>query len=175
MVTCNKCRYNFGNAWLLLIHTCIAEFICISCFKSYSRKSDLTRHSNSCGREFICPQCNKILSTDLGLGHHLLRKHGIPNSTICSHCGKDFKNRKNLKYHEKVLKTKPLKKCPVELICLKCNRIFVRTSDSTKHSKSCGKLFQCHLCEKSFLSLPGLKVHLTITHKVCIKIIEIKN
>lgn len=161
---------------------------CPECGIGFSVKPDLQQHLKTHKRKesFVCDICKKSYTLLDRLKQHLLRGHQKPpESHLCSECGKCFSSSALLKQHSSVHS----KELPY--ICEPCGKSFRRLPDLKKHLLSvhqklrarlchiCGKSFkhlkihfkihtkpfECELCEKSFCSAGGLKMHLSNIHQ----------
>ncbi|CAJ0589394.1 unnamed protein product, partial [Cylicocyclus nassatus] len=77
-------------------------FVCKHCFKSFNRRSNMTRHIDKthCGRVvFNCPQCPAVYKHAYHFADHLRSHEEVPQFE-CEVCEKKFKSRIQLRNHK---------------------------------------------------------------------------
>ncbi|KAK9730043.1 Drought induced 19 protein (Di19), zinc-binding [Popillia japonica] len=70
----------YGRSLLLFVECKLRPFTCPTCLKSYTRKSNLSRHQRiECGQEkkMVCPICEQRFYYRSEVKNHALNKHGI--------------------------------------------------------------------------------------------------
>lgn len=103
---CPQCERSFSRRSDLrkhtVVHTGIKPFTCNICFKSFSRNTNLTKHLriHSGHKPYVCPQCPKTFISKGDLTRHAIIHSGQRPFT-CSYCNQSFGRRDKLMRHEK--------------------------------------------------------------------------
>lgn len=125
---------------------------CNECGKKFGRESDLRRHMKSrkqpCFVSFKCTFCDAIFETNDACVSHI-QWHVGERAYNCSHCGKAFKQKCDLKNH---LATHS-NKCAKNFICLHCQREFNQRTEINRHMAKIHPLptgaFSCPECSSA--------------------------
>ena len=146
---------------LFIVHKAISP-ICSSCKKGFLNQDDYTAHMDKCQKKPLkihstektaspvskrhnCPHCDKIFSTLHYLQTHLFIVHKAI-SPICSSCKKGFLNQDDYVVHMDKCQMKPLK-----------IHLMEKPESSVSHN--------CPYCDKIYISLHYLQIHLFYNHK----------
>lgn len=103
---CPQCQRSFSRRSDLrkhtVVHTGIKPFTCNICFKSFSRNTNLTKHLriHSGHKPYVCPQCPKTFISKGDLTRHAIIHSGQRPFT-CGYCDQSFGRRDKLMRHEK--------------------------------------------------------------------------
>jgi uncharacterized C2H2 Zn-finger protein len=114
---------------------------------------------------FSCPQCQKNYATQIGYEKHL-NSHNI--HFICSHCGKEFKEAKTLRWHEQT-HSKPLEErknheCPYGCGLRFITKQACKNHVGAKHEQNI--IVSCKVpdCNKSFFTRKAYHEHTKNSH-----------
>lgn len=103
---CPECDRSFSRRSDLrkhtVVHTGIKPFTCHICYKSFSRNTNLTKHLriHSGHKPYVCPQCPKTFISKGDLTRHAII-HSGQRPFACSYCDQSFGRRDKLIRHEK--------------------------------------------------------------------------
>ncbi|KAJ9585578.1 hypothetical protein L9F63_002608, partial [Diploptera punctata] len=151
--TCHRSTLNNH----LLVHSKEKPFKCLTCDKSFSRRSTTLKHiylyiNNE--KPFKCSICNKSFVRKSILNNHLL-VHSKDKPFQCTTCSKSFSRKAHLNTHALLHSDdKPFK-------CTICNKSFVQKFYFNTHllTHSDEKPFKCTVCNKSFVQKCHFKKH----------------
>ncbi|KIH61659.1 zinc finger, C2H2 type [Ancylostoma duodenale] len=152
------------------------HFMCDRCDKSFSRSSDLARHSAVHGSEkkWNCTMCDRKYTHKAGLDSHKsnLNRHikmqhplGVTKAVLdCPECTCVFGNRRTLTRHRREAHGTDLFSA---YYCRICNRCFPKISLLRRHNlvhdqSESSKPYQCNRCFKRFNLKSTLKLHMDI-------------
>ncbi|XP_073537636.1 uncharacterized protein [Phyllobates terribilis] len=168
-------------------HTREKLFSCLTCGKSFTAKSSLSKHKrihtgekllscSQCGKcftdrscfvrhqrihtgekPFSCSHCRKCFSNKSNLLTHL-RIHTGEKPFSCSQCGKSFKEKSCLIRHQRIHKDER------PFSCSECGKCFKDKSNLVGHQRihTGEKPFSCLECGKCFSHKTKLVIHLRI-------------
>lgn len=171
---CNSCDRTFSFKSALarhrkVVHENKKNFVCSQCGKKFGTNFDLQQHftghhSEVSKLERTCKFCNKTFMKERNLRMHIEAIHG-EKKFICEICSKIFSYKSAMDRHLKVVHYKHKShKCSV------CAKIFGNRYDLTNHfdfyhsNENSGK-YQCHECQKSFISSSALFRHQKGVHE----------
>ena len=152
-------------------------FKCDHCTKQFSSASrqkffyHLTKEHGIGKFTIKCDKCdNEIFETSAKLRNHNEVYHPTKPRHVCDKCGKDFRDKQQLKNHLKrvhedfvITNQDKVKECDT------CHKEFTSAFDLNDHLKSClPKLndFKCKFCNSSWVSHLSLELHLIEEHNV---------
>ena len=167
--------------------------VCETCGKAFVNNTQLENHmlTHTGERNHHCDKCPKRFYTQQHLINHIKNIHDdSKESTTCDLCDAQFENRQKLNYHKTFMHSDKSEKflcnyCPevfgrkqhcnrhMEDVheeyrkCGYCQRVFTRRLTMIRHVETVHEKtqsFQCHLCEKTFVSHDYLKAHIK-THQ----------
>ena len=95
----------------------------------------------------------------INLKDHLKIQHKNDEQQICSDCGKEFKNKKYLRNHERIVHTQKLQ-CNIYAIEVKG----LKSHMNSVHNKGDLMQHKCDQCEKMFKSKKNLNTHKLVAH-----------
>jgi len=132
-----------------------------SCVKSFTRKSDLTKHLKTHVKRpsiYICKYCSEKTSSQTMLYEHLLihKKERTRNMLECPRCEKLFQSRNELSAH---LRNDTHEKTHV---CVECSKPFYLKIELDVHFKNChekNRPYTCEICNRSFVQKETLVTH----------------
>ncbi|XP_073829035.1 uncharacterized protein [Musca autumnalis] len=150
-VECEICGKNFRNAKLLKAHTKRAHS------ESGERKKEATED-----KEQICPECKEVFSKRKHLDKHVIEIHG---GFKCSMCELRWKQRHQVKRHEKTHNAERNFTCPIE----GCGKSFAEKYYLKRHIDvhTTDRSFTCDFenCGKAFHTMRRLRAHQKIHTK----------
>lgn len=194
---CHVCNQEFTKICFLSSHTRTEhnELPQVKCFcgKNLATWKRLMIHKrkhfpDKVDVKFECKPCHLTFKTQAGYDNHMEQRHG-PNSQryICSQCGREFKEPKVLRDHEKIhlpdeekyvfqcsfCEKKFMRKVSLQnhtlrvhdqtksCFCEVCGRGFVTKVDLKNHMivHSTEKNFECEICRMKFKSKNYLRIH----------------
>ena len=155
-------------------HSKLPTFACQYCTKlnAFTTNEMVTEHEEYWHKHW-CPEdgCAFSCESEKKLQNHLFREHRYPmppqqtedieKVTICCEiCGKQFDNKKSLRYHKDVHKEEVLP-------CPHCDKIFHRKLNYGLHISQMhsGQTFICETCSATFTSRRNLKLHIASHHE----------
>ncbi|XP_076169900.1 uncharacterized protein LOC143147976 isoform X2 [Ptiloglossa arizonensis] len=136
---CTVCEKSFSTSYNYKQHigTHFADqqkFHCKECKMSFAWKSTLNKHIASNHRpegpqKFACDLCQKIYNTSSQVNEHVKRDHLKQRNHICSHCGKSFFKKYDLKIHNRIhTDERPY-------VCRACGKRFHHRSHIIRHER----------------------------------------
>ncbi|XP_061635367.1 PR domain zinc finger protein 5 isoform X5 [Phyllopteryx taeniolatus] len=176
---CLLCESSFPSEEILAAHlqslhqrpsTDEKEFKCRNCGKKFPVKQALQRHVLHCSETVSpsgdakahhqCSVCHSSFSSESSFEQHKEACKGDARF-ICKEesCGKRFKSKDALKKHKGNVHTGSARR---KLTCTICNRKCSSSLNLQEHRKI-HEIFDCHACDKKFISTNQLKRHM-ITH-----------
>ncbi|KAM7388611.1 hypothetical protein PAMP_024776 [Pampus punctatissimus] len=175
---CLLCESSFPSEEILAAHlqslhqrpsTEEKEFKCRNCGKKFPIKQALQRHVLHCSESLDpsdnskahqCSLCHNTFSSESSFEQHKEACKGDARF-ICKaeSCGKRFKSKDALKKHKGNVHTGSARR---KLTCTICNRKCSSSLNLQEHRKV-HEIFDCHACDKKFISTNQLKRHM-ITH-----------
>ncbi|XP_077464405.1 PR domain zinc finger protein 5 isoform X1 [Stigmatopora argus] len=176
---CLLCESSFPSEEILAAHlqslhqrpaTDDKDFKCRTCGKKFPVKQALQRHVLHCSDSLSpsgdskaphqCSLCNSTFSSESSFEQHKEACKGDARF-ICKEesCGKRFKSKDALKKHKGNVHTGSARR---KLTCSICNRKCSSSLNLQEHRKV-HEIFDCHACDKKFISTNQLKRHM-ITH-----------
>lgn len=177
---CSACNEQFRSKAMAKNHSCIidrtddsqAEIISISntrevcptCGKSFSTKSNLTKHMLLHGeKKYGCPHCPKFFHLDVYLKEHITCVHYKIFKYQCNVCGRLLKSKTGLIAHTRIFHAKNAEVFP----CTKCGKVFKQKGNLRSHMYSHSKTrnFKCDMCTKAFKFPDQLSRH-KLEHKL---------
>ena len=72
---------------------------CPSCGTTFSSDSELFDHMRGVHKVYVCIPCKQAFSSFANFSYHRNKQHGHNVDLQCSHCGKFFGHRQNLRQH----------------------------------------------------------------------------
>ena len=135
------------------------KYVCTVCGKQFTRKGNLTAHSNIHNRETVysCSLCEKRFSSWSGLCKHM-NIHS--DKYMCRECGKCCHDNDSLAVHMRSHSGEKPFECTV------CSKRFTQPGNLAVHSRihSGEKLHNCSLCDKTFCTSGNLQRHKRLVH-----------
>ncbi|XP_031833984.1 uncharacterized protein LOC116427599 [Nomia melanderi] len=136
---CTVCEKSFSTSYNYKQHigTHFADqqkFHCKECKMSFAWKSTLNKHIASNHRpegpqKFACDMCQKIYNTSSQVNEHVKRDHLKQRNHVCSHCGKSFFKKYDLKIHNRIHTDERPYVCPA------CGKRFHHRSHIIRHER----------------------------------------
>ena len=150
------------------------ESVCDLCSKIFENRRYLkvhikNIHSNS--EKSLCDQCEKVFGNKKNLKAHILYVHKTENVS-CEKCGKGYRNRIMILKHLRksscsrgIDKRRKSQKKARGGVCDQCQKTVTRLERHKKfaHNTS-GTLYPCQHCNKEFVSIDRLGLHIKSVH-----------
>ncbi|WAQ96971.1 ZFP26-like protein, partial [Mya arenaria] len=167
---CDKCECKFYTNYQLKKHTekkhvdTRGTWACEVCQKVFNDKRYLSNHMRIHTDPQICEVCGKAFNCRGQLKQHLDTVHVDDPPFKCEICEQAFHLSSRLKRHMRTIHgPEDLRK---EFTCSFCGKVF-KTSGSLKshvNVHTCGKVFKCERCDKSFLRHSSWYIHNRAVH-----------
>ena len=165
-----------------------STFECDKCFKRFSTKYNLVRHTKEHGEEgrIKCSKCTSYFSSQEKLIEHVAVKHN--NQHLCQDCGKRFSSSSSLGRHRRQLherdsfpcrvcsKLFPNMSCMLEHMnshsgtkpyaCKHCDKKYPRYDTCKRHEKDCLTGAVCSVCGQKFSCKTSLRNHVAANHEM---------
>ena len=142
--------------------------------------------------KFDCDKCDKVFKTEAVQANHIKKKHKspkIPDSTICSDCGKQFKSKYDVASHRRLVHDDEIHICDLcskeikGFVMLKihkrrfhkeleecnfCGKMVkkLKRHVMTMHTENDEKKFKCIQCGKGFIDKYRLQEHIKLHSRV---------
>lgn len=164
--------------------SCKKENIQASTIKKEDTQSNKkTRRRTDSHAWLPCWECNKFLQNKYTLAYHNRRFHTKEKPQFkCSRCPKAFCLERDLEQHYKIHKNRKAFKCTNcekafssadklneheimhdpskgQYICGQCGKKFFDEGNHRRHTKNCGRFYECTLCPKKLKSKDNFKAH----------------
>ena len=123
------------------------------------------KHCQDGMRKITCTKCLKCFDTVKSLKHHFKSVHLDMKGFKCDHCGRKFRDRFSLNFHEQIHGNKLAP--GVSNLCSMCGNVFVDEKSLKRHVgivHSNKKSIKCIQCPKRFRDKYGLIRHLNKKH-----------
>lgn len=162
---CSACNEMFRSKAHAKEHNCIIEAtddgeaqiihisdnreVCPTCGKSFSSKSNLTKHMTLHGeKKFQCSYCPKVFHLEVYLREHITCVHYNIFKFQCNVCGRLLKSKTGLIAHNRIFHAKNAEVFP----CTKCGKVFKQKGNLRSHmfSHSTERKFRCDVCPRAF-------------------------
>ncbi|XP_018396629.1 PREDICTED: zinc finger protein 235-like [Cyphomyrmex costatus] len=152
----------------------IRPHVCKTCNKGFQSKADLSRHDRIHKNEkpYKCDICGHMTRTKGNLISHMVSMHKKDErfksnkdlytgwvSYTCRTCNKEFKNKYNLRIHERIHNDEKPYKCDIcgHMTSTKGNLSSHILAIHNKHTG--GKSYKCGTCNKEFKNKYNLRIH----------------
>ena len=153
---CDTCHKTFSKERYLrrhcrLVHVEDQRATCQFCNKQIC-KSNLKRHEDLVHREiktYTCNDCQTQYGTKEQLDSHKRKEHYLPK-LHCNYCNKSVTYISNLRQHNKICASnpvKPKKKKKKQFKCTKCRKIFMSGRYLWAHVKNIHEEGQKAICD----------------------------
>ncbi|XP_012288660.1 uncharacterized protein LOC105704199 [Orussus abietinus] len=162
---CTVCTKSFSTRYNFKQHigthfTDQQKFHCKECGIQFAWKSTLNKHIAMYHRpdgpqKFVCEICPKVYSTLSQVNEHVKRDHLKQRNHVCSHCGKCFFKKFDLKTHSRThTNERPY-------VCRACGKGFHHQSHIIRHERihSGEKPYACDICQRTFAQPGSLRTH----------------
>ncbi len=117
-------------------------------------------------KEYKCDTCDAKFSTQGSVTKHVRNIHGQKAEHVCKICHKTYGLDYNLKRH---MRQAHGDGGGMTVKCDICDTILSRKDSLPKHIELChsdsDKQFQCQLCDKKYVDMNGLQLHVNATHQ----------
>ncbi|XP_065217285.1 zinc finger protein 239-like isoform X3 [Planococcus citri] len=129
-------------------------YCCNICDKTFSDKSDWSRHQRKHSKPFVCPKCKKPFARKYDLSRHQAT-HSDEKPYKCGICDKPFKTNSGKTMHELAHAERARYECAV------CGKVFNQRSSIIAHLNihSDQKPFRCKTCGRRFAQKHHLVYH----------------
>ncbi|KAK4882107.1 hypothetical protein RN001_005426 [Aquatica leii] len=164
---CNFCQKSYSNSSALQLHIAAVHknmrtHLCTICGKLFNYSNALTYHMriHTDERKYKCTYCDKTFRIQCGLDRHLRTHTGI-RPYKCSYCDKAFRSKGEVDCHEMThTGYRPYH-------CEYCKKGFTKTYNLKLHLLSHKGQHYCTKCERTFIELEFLNIHMKSSHSNC--------
>ena len=162
---CEICSREFRGTLRLKLHKKryhLNSNVC--CRKTFDDEDQLQSHIDDHAKRknnpLICDECGYTGSSKNNVDSHKALKHDT-QTHVCDICSKDFQGLVKLQIHRRRFHVES-KSCP------HCKGYFKKSNLArhfrTAHTKESEKKYQCQQCEKGFIDITSLSVHMISVH-----------
>ena len=170
--TCSHCQIRFtGEAYtnhqLQLSLASKGAFACLICKLEFSDQDAMKEHNVNKHESmvYMCSYCPKTFNNKLAMSSHKKKAHYWLLNYCCSICGEKFVEQQGFLKHQTTVHGFSSKHSQ----CKECNKILSSQRNlfnhhTSFHAKDQVEKQHCPVCNKSFLLLDYLKIHLKRAH-----------
>ncbi len=173
---CHLCKKFFSIRPELQRHLLVKHqqtlYVCKACDLKFASAHKLRVHSQShtADQRYPCEICGKLLSSKFTLQQHLDYLHYdkerkktpcsfIERSFLCNFCGKDYKSKKQLEFHEnRHLNVKPY-------TCDRCDKAYDNAASLHSHVATHNEI-QSHVCSQCGAAYRTKNVLMAHVHRI---------
>lgn len=168
MIACYNCGASFVTKYKMLDHLkrqMEGEYECSQCFRLFPTEKYLLIHMKAHVNYFKCTLCDMSCASQSQLAKHIRYRHIKERPFQCKECPFKAVTKRDLDIHANKHDKDYAIKCPVVDCKYKCRFLSTLRKHEEQQHGQIPKIYQCHICERTFNYGKRLSKHLISQHE----------